>query len=115
MTIFFLVQHGPATRLINVLFGEEEPKRGNAVSIETMNTGLNSIQVESIEFALGCKDVALIHGPPGTGKTTTVVELIAQAVKMGLKVLTCAPSNIAVDNVVERLTQSPYDGKKELK
>lgn len=43
----------------------------------------------------------LIHGPPGTGKTTTVCELIVQAVQKGEKVLACAPSNIAVDNIVE--------------
>lgn len=45
----------------------------------------------------------MIHGPPGTGKTTTVVELIAQAVKRGDKVLASAPSNVAVDNMAERL------------
>lgn len=46
----------------------------------------------------------MIHGPPGTGKTTTVCELIAQAVKKGQKVLACAPSNIAVDNIVEGIS-----------
>ena len=46
----------------------------------------------------------MIHGPPGTGKTTTVVELILQTVKLQQsKVLACAPSNIAVDNIIERL------------
>lgn len=48
-------------------------------------------------------DVALIHGPPGTGKTTAVVEYIAQEVARGARVLACTASNIAVDNLVERL------------
>jgi len=45
-----------------------------------------------------------LHGPPGTGKTTTVCEVIAEAVRRGEKVLACAPSNIAVDNIVEGLS-----------
>ena len=50
------------------------------------------------------QDIGMIHGPPGTGKTTTVVELILQTVKLQKsKVLACAPSNIAVDNIIERL------------
>ena len=53
--------------------------------------------------------VALIHGPPGTGKTTAVVELIAQLTARGLRVLACAPSNVAADNIVERIV-SDYGG-----
>jgi ATP-dependent RNA/DNA helicase IGHMBP2 len=46
----------------------------------------------------------MIHGPPGTGKTTTVVEFILQTVRLQKsKVMACAPSNIAVDNMIERL------------
>jgi superfamily I DNA and/or RNA helicase len=44
----------------------------------------------------------------GTGKTTTVVEIICQAVAAGEKVLVCAPSNIAVDNLLERLVRYRY-------
>jgi DNA polymerase alpha-associated DNA helicase A len=69
--------------------------------------GLNEPQRAAISFALACNEVALLHGPPGTGKTTTVVELILQAVRRGARVLACAPSNIAVDNMVERLAQYP--------
>lgn len=47
----------------------------------------------------------MIHGPPGTGKTTTVCQLIVEAVKKGEKVLACAPSNIAVDNIVEGISK----------
>lgn len=64
---------------------------------------LNAPQRAAIEFALAAKDVAIIHGPPGTGKTTTVVELIRQLVARGETVLACAPSNHAVDNLLEKL------------
>lgn len=64
---------------------------------------LNPSQSEAVQFALTARDLAIIHGPPGTGKTTTVVEIIRQAVMRGEKVLACAPSNAGVDNLLERL------------
>ena len=64
---------------------------------------LNPSQQEAIRFALSAEDLAIIHGPPGTGKTTSVVEFIRQAVEEGSNVLACAPSNTAVDNLLERL------------
>ena len=48
-------------------------------------------------------NIGLIHGPPGTGKTKTVCELITYAISKKLKILATANSNIAVDNIVERL------------
>ncbi|XP_021307071.1 DNA-binding protein SMUBP-2 isoform X2 [Sorghum bicolor] len=60
---------------------------------------------EAISKALGSRDVFLLHGPPGTGKTTTIIEIILQEVKRGSKILACAASNIAVDNIVERLAR----------
>lgn len=64
---------------------------------------LNDSQKDAIRFALGSVEVALIHGPPGTGKTHTLIELILQLLKQNLRVLVCGPSNISVDNIVERL------------
>eukprot|EP00899_Mesostigma_viride_P028330 jgi/Mesvir1/8682/Mv26108-RA.1 len=67
------------------------------------NRDLDASQKRAVARALASRDVALLHGPPGTGKTTAVVELILQEVKRGTRVLACAASNIAVDNMVERL------------
>jgi hypothetical protein len=64
---------------------------------------LNESQTRAVEAALSTDDVAVIHGPPGTGKTTATVALVAAAVKQGWRVLVAAPSNVAVDNVLERL------------
>ncbi len=64
---------------------------------------LNESQREAVRLALSAQDLAIIHGPPGTGKTTTVVEVVRQAVRRGRKVLVSAPSNLAVDNLLERL------------
>ncbi|RLN74374.1 hypothetical protein BBJ28_00019276 [Nothophytophthora sp. Chile5] len=90
------------------VFSERPPSWNTPLpEISPFNSGLNASQVEAIRFALASKDLALIHGPPGTGKTTTVVEFILQAVsKFGLKVLVCAPSNIAVDNVLDKLAST---------
>lgn len=71
-----------------------------------MNQALNHSQVEAIRGSLDSAYVSLIHGPPGTGKTSTVTELIFQLVRLGKKVLVCAPSNIAVDNILEKIATS---------
>ena len=68
-----------------------------------MRLDLNEMQQQAVEHALLAENIAIIHGPPGTGKTTAVVELIRHAVQQGQRVLACAPSNLAVDNMVERL------------
>ncbi|QEL13552.1 AAA domain-containing protein [Limnoglobus roseus] len=85
-----------------VLLGEREPEEAESPSL-AIASHLNEPQREAVRFALAAKDVAVIHGPPGTGKTTTVVELIRQAVARGERVLACAPSNHAVDNLLEKL------------
>lgn len=94
---------------LNVIFGLETPdniKTQDYLPLQSRYTSaaMNASQNEAIAGAMACKQVFLIHGPPGTGKTTVLVEYILQAVKrQGQKVLVCAPSNVAVDNIVERL------------
>ncbi|XP_022742958.1 DNA-binding protein SMUBP-2 isoform X1 [Durio zibethinus] len=98
------VLKGPAADLVPVLFGERSPtvsKKG--ITFTPFNSNLDRSQKDAILKALSSKDIFLLHGPPGTGKTTTVVEIILQEVKRGSKILACAASNIAVDNIVERL------------
>jgi ATP-dependent RNA/DNA helicase IGHMBP2 len=71
--------------------------------IHWLNQRLNKFQREAVVKALAAPEVALVHGPPGTGKTTVLVEIIRQAVARGARVLASAPSNIAVDNLLEKL------------
>ena len=72
-------------------------------AIDWFDPTLNDSQQGAIRFALASRDVALIHGPPGTGKTHTLIELIQQCLRRGQRLLVCGPSNISVDNIVERL------------
>ncbi len=98
-------EKGRLFELRTTLLGERPPEFGKTVPLLDPQNRLllNPSQREAIEFALSTKDFAIIHGPPGTGKTTTVAELIRQAVTRGDKVLATAPSNLAVDNLLERL------------
>lgn len=64
---------------------------------------LNRAQQEAVNKVLRAKDVAIVHGPPGTGKTTTLVEAIYETLRRESQVLVCAQSNMAVDWISERL------------
>ncbi|KAJ3119493.1 hypothetical protein HK098_005394 [Nowakowskiella sp. JEL0407] len=102
----------PASALLSVLYGKQNPgfEQGwQKMDLKFFDEGLNDSQREAVKFALGAREVALIHGPPGTGKTYTCVEIIKQLVKAGKRVLVCGPSNISVDNLVERLAKSKLD------
>lgn len=95
---------GRLRQLRDLLLCEREPTFHPNVKIpEPFPTRLNPSQHEAIRHALAANDLAIIHGPPGTGKTTTVVEVIRQMIARGERVLACAPSNTAVDNLLERL------------
>ncbi|HRI79128.1 MAG TPA: AAA domain-containing protein [Cyclobacteriaceae bacterium] len=66
---------------------------------------LNDSQNEALRQVMETADVAFIHGPPGTGKTTTLAQAIQSTVKEENQVLVCAPSNAAVDLLVEKLSE----------
>lgn len=66
---------------------------------------LNNAQQKGVNKILTAKDFAIVHGPPGTGKTTTLVEAIYETLRRESQVLVCAQSNSAVDLICERLIE----------
>ena len=65
---------------------------------------LNTTQEKAVNEVLRAKDVMVVHGPPGTGKTTTLVEAINETLHRESQVMVCAQSNMAVDWIAEQLT-----------
>ena len=66
---------------------------------------LNESQLSAVRHVMSAQDVAIIHGPPGTGKTTTLVQTILETTRRERRVLVCAPSNTAVDLLTEKLAE----------
>lgn len=66
---------------------------------------LNSTQQAAVNQVLASKDVAILHGPPGTGKTTTMVEAIYETLRRETQVMVCAQSNMAVDWIAQKLSE----------
>jgi superfamily I DNA and/or RNA helicase len=89
--------------LRDVLLGLRPPVFHPMANPSPISKTLNQGQREAVNLALSAEDVAILHGPPGTGKTTTLVELICQITHTGQRVLAVAPSNLAVDNLFEKL------------
>ncbi|MCH6201158.1 AAA domain-containing protein [Aquiflexum sp. LQ15W] len=92
---------GRLGELKEILLGERAPVL--IISDSKKVNHLNLSQNEALDLVKFSKDVAIIHGPPGTGKTTTLVAAIVQALEECRQVLVCAPSNSAVDYLVEKL------------
>ncbi len=87
--------------LREVLLGDAEPAFDGLLPVD--DPALNPSQQLAVAKALAARDVALIHGPPGTGKTTTLAAVIDAAARRGQRVLATAASNMAVDNLAEKL------------
>ena len=94
----------PEGRLVNILTGEQTP----AFSVQKdylAFPGLNQSQQQAVQNILSARDLAIVHGPPGTGKTTTLVQAIKALVAQNKEqILVVAPSNTAVDLLSEKLS-----------
>lgn len=90
-------------KLIRILTGQQEPSFDERTETKTY-PGLNTLQQEAVQLILKAGDLAIVHGPPGTGKTTTLVEAIRAMLHASKeKLLVVAPSNAAVDLLSEKL------------
>ena len=91
------------------LFYSPSGSKGGGMKAETFTFAslhfpyLNPTQEDAVNKVLRAKDVAVVHGPPGTGKTTTLVEAIYETLRRESQVLVCAQSNMAVDWISEKL------------
>ncbi len=91
------------TRLVQILTGDKTPAFSTEV-FDLYSPELNRSQQNAVKQIVSAQDLAIVHGPPGTGKTTTLVQAIKALIRNGeKKVLVVAPSNTAVDLLSEKL------------
>lgn len=81
------------------------PPQTKNISLSFRNKELNESQQQAVSAITQNEQITIVHGPPGTGKTTTLIEGIIQLIKNGEKILVSAPSNTAVDNIAKGLLQ----------
>lgn len=99
-----LLRERPEGRLINILTGINAPSFAAIKEYPVLN-GLNLSQQSAVQKILSAQDVAVVHGPPGTGKTTTLVQAIRALIAQNKEqILVVAPSNTAVDLLSEKLS-----------
>lgn len=89
----------PLGGLRHVLFGEGTPTFDRPSEVALLDEALDGPQRAAVLRGLSARTVSLVHGPPGTGKTRTLVELVRQMVARGERVLCTAASNAATDHV----------------
>ncbi|KAG1859983.1 AAA domain-containing protein [Suillus tomentosus] len=113
------------TPLIRVLLGMSPPSEKIPIAeLKFFDESLNPSQQQAVRFSLESQEVACIHGPPGTGKTHTLIEIIRQLTSPSensinekqKRILVCGASNLSVDNILERLLAipPPEKGKRAL-
>jgi ATP-dependent RNA/DNA helicase IGHMBP2 len=96
-------EKGKKDRLVRILTGEKPPQFDGSFT-GTPVRSLNASQQEAVNKVMSAQDLAIVHGPPGTGKTTTLVQAIVALSRLDKKpILVVAPSNAAVDLLSEKL------------
>jgi CRISPR/Cas system-associated exonuclease Cas4 (RecB family) len=94
---------GRSGELARRILGIEPPRTSTELAQVQFIGNLNAIQQDAVRVALSAPDYAVILGPPGTGKTAVIVELLVQLAHTGKRALAVSITNTAVDNIVERL------------
>ncbi|HYV50033.1 MAG TPA: AAA domain-containing protein [Myxococcaceae bacterium] len=94
------LERGQERRTRELLLGNEPPKF-DRLRPATLDQPLNPEQQQAVEQALAAEDFFLVHGPPGTGKSTVLAEVASQAARAGKRLLCTAASNAAVDHLLE--------------
>ncbi len=92
-------------RLIDIILSVDSPQKSKTTEVRFLDYRLNEYQKEAVLEALAARDLYLIHGPPGTGKTSTISEVILQEALRKNKVIATADSNIAVDNILSNISK----------
>jgi ATP-dependent RNA/DNA helicase IGHMBP2 len=92
-------------QLLQILIGERQPTFEQKILMPNVS-GLNESQSAAVQKILAANEIALVHGPPGTGKTTTIVQAVKALIQQGVKkILVTAPSNTAVDLLTEKMAE----------
>ena len=92
--------------LVKILIGEKSPSFQNTVATVIRNV-LNESHQRAVDKILSANELAVVHGPPGTGKTTTLVEAVKALIRQEhQKILVVAPSNTAVDLLSEKISEA---------
>ncbi|ABR30762.1 ATPase AAA [Thermosipho melanesiensis] len=100
------LENNDVKKILKYILSDPKVVDNGTEEFTPIDNNLNEYQKLAISKALKSEDFSLIHGPFGTGKTRTLAEYILQEAKKGKKILVTADSNLAVDNLVERLSES---------
>jgi len=101
LNVLINIEKGRLKHLRDILLGYTAPSFKSFTG--QLSTRLNDSQNEALKSICSAEDVAIVHGPPGTGKTTTLVESVFEVLREEKQIMVCAPSNAATDHLAKSL------------